>query len=206
MKISKTFKIIALTAIALVSFNAKAEINLGNLLNTGINAIQNATATSNFEAEDLVGTWTYASPAVSFKGDNALSNIGGAAGSAIIEEKLAPYYQKLGFQNSQLTVNQDLTFTWKIGAISLSGTIEKTADSNLKFNFSALGKISIGSVDCIATKSISTVSLTFDASKILSIAQKVSSLSSNSSFQTINSLLQNYKDMYIGAKLSRVTK
>ena len=194
---------ISLGLLSSVFCSCKAQLNLGNLLNTGVETLKNATATSNFEATDLIGTWNYASPAVSFKGEDALANIGGAAASSAIESKLAPYYEKLGVQNSQLTVNQDLTFSWKIGTVTLTGTIEKSKDTDLIFHFSALGKVNIGSIGCMATKSGSTVSLTFDASKLLAIAQKVSAISSNSSLQTISSLLSNYKDMYVGVKLNK---
>lgn len=203
MKISK----IAFTAFVIASLgcslNASAQLDLGKLLESGVKTIQNATANNNFEAKDLIGTWKYTSPAVSFKGDNALANIGGAAAATTVEDKLAPYYQKAGLNNSVLTVNNDLTFSWKLGTVSLTGTIEKESGENLIFNFSAFGKIKIGKLDCIATKSGSTVNLTFDVSKILSIAQKIASLSSNSTFQTLNSLLANYKDMYIGAKMKK---
>lgn len=199
----KIIKIAAIAALLSVPTVANAEINLGKLISTGIETVQNLTATSNFEASDLVGTWTYSSPAISFKGDNALANIGGAAAASTIESKLAPYYDKVGMQNSQLTVNDDLTFTWKIGMISLTGTIEKTKDSNLIFNFSAFGKVPIGKLDCMATKSGNVVSLTFDASALISIAQKVSSISNNSTLQSVNALVSNYKDMYIGAKMKK---
>ena len=204
MKISK---ILACTLMLLAGNSfAFSQIDLGKIINSGIQTVQNATASTKFEASDLVGTWTYTSPAVAFKSDNALSNIGGAAAATAVENKLVPYFQKAGLQNSQLIVNKDLTFTWKLGAVTLSGTIEKDATSNLVFNFSAFNKVKIGKVDCIATKSGSTVNLTFDAGKILAIAQKISSLSNNSTFKTLNSLLDNYKDMYIGAKMKRATK
>lgn len=178
-----------------------AQINLGNLLSSGIQTIQNLTATTNFAPEDLVGTWVYSAPAVSFKGDDALSNIGGAAASTTIENKLAPYYQKAGLQNSKLTVNNDLTFNLNLGMMKLSGTIEKSEEGDLIFNFSAFGKVSIGKVDCRATKSGNTLNLTFDASKLIAVAQKISSISSSSTFKSVKTLLSNYKNMYIGTKM-----
>ena len=202
MKIKKSTIFTALAAI-IFSLQANAQLDLGKLISAGVETIQNATASTKFEASDLVGTWKYASPAVSFKGDNALANVGGAAAATTVENKLAPYFQKAGFENSQLTVKEDLTFTWKIGGITLSGTIEKSKDTDLVFNFSAFNKVKVGKIDCMATKSGSTVNLTFDASKIMSIAQKITSISSNSTFATVNSLLSNYKDMYIGVKLKK---
>lgn len=196
-KISLLF--LAITSAQLIN----AQINWGNLLSNGLQTIQNLTSTTSFEATDLVGTWQYTSPAVSFKGDNALSNIGGAAAATTIENKLAPYYKKAGLQNSILVVNNDLSFNWNLGTIKLSGTIEKSSDSNLVFNFSALGKVSIGKINCIASKSGNTVSLTFDMTKLLAVAQKISSVSSSSTFKTVNTLLSSYKDMYVGVKMNK---
>ncbi|MCH5220627.1 MAG: DUF4923 family protein [Muribaculaceae bacterium] len=193
-----------LCAIVITSFCASAQLDLGNLLNSGLQTIQNATASTKFDVKDLVGTWIYTSPAVSMKGDNALANIGGAAAATTIENKLSPYYQKLGLQNTKLTVNNDLTFTMNAGAAKLSGTIEKSGD-NLVFNFSAFGKITIGKVDCLATKSGSTLNLTFDSSKLLSIIKKVSSLASNTSISSISSLLSNYDGLYLGAKMKKTS-
>lgn len=183
-----------------------AQLNLGDLLNKGLQTLQNATASTSFTAEELVGTWNYVSPAVSFKGDGALANIGGAAAATPIESKLAPYFQKAGINNSQLVVNEDLSFSWKISSVKLTGTIEKTEGSNLVFNFKAFGKVKIGKIECVATKSGSTVSLTFDSSKILSLAQQVASVASNSTFKTVNSLLSNYKDLYVGIKVKKTAE
>ena len=205
MNFNNIIKTIFLILFSFVSISSIAQIDLGKLINTATQTVQNLTATTNFDAKDLVGTWDYVSPAVSFKGDNALSNIGGAAASTAVEDKLTPYFAKAGLQKSKLTVNSDLTFTLNAGSMKLSGTIEKSSDSDLVFNFSAFGKVSIGKVNCKAAKSGNTVSLTFDSSKILGVAQKISSISSSSTFKSVNSLLSNYKDMYIGAKMKKVS-
>lgn len=202
----KSNRILGYTLIGAFLFTAnvaKAQFNLGSLLDKAKSTIENVTATSKFEAKDLVGNWKYKSPAVNFKGDNALANIGSAAGASTIEDKLAPYYNKIGLQKSTLQVNEDLTFTFALGVTKLTGTIEKTDDSDLVFNFKAFNKINIGKVNCIATKSGNTVNLTFDAQKLLNILQKVSSLSSNSALSSINSLLSNYKDLYLGMKMDK---
>lgn len=202
MKAKQFFRIgafAALFAAGALSSNAQLSDILGKIKST----VENVTATSNFQATDLVGKWSYVSPAVSFKGDNTLANIGGAAGATAVEDKLAPYYQKAGINTTELTIKDDLTFTWKMSKATLTGTIEKSDSSNLVFNFSAFGKVKIGKMDCLATKSGNTLNLTFDVSKLLAIMQKISSISSNSSFKTLNSLLSNYKDMYMGVKLKK---
>jgi hypothetical protein len=164
--------------------------------------VSNATASSSFELTDLVGTWKYVSPAVSFESDNALQKIGGAAASTAIEEKLAPYYKTAGLTNLQLTVASDLTFTMKLKFGTLTGTIEKDSNNKLVFNFSAYGTISIGKISAQATKSGSTLNLTFDASKVVSIAKKVSAVTNNSTLTTATDLLSSYDGIYAGFKLS----
>jgi hypothetical protein len=173
-----------------------------NILNQISSAVSNYTASSNFDVNDLVGTWKYSSPAVAFKSESALSNIGGAAAATTVENKLKTYYNKLGANNVVLTVNSDLSFTMKMKFGSLTGTISKESDQ-LYFNFAAFGKYSIGKVGSIATKSGSTLNLTFDASKLISILKKVSSIANNSSLTAATTLLSTYDGIYVGFKLKK---
>lgn len=197
-------KIVVIITCLSCSAGAHAQFKFDDLLKTGAAILQNATSTTHFEASELIGTWTYYSPAIAMKGDNALANIGSVAASGTIEKKLATYYEKVGIQNSVLVVNDDLSFEWTLGKIKLTGTISKTADSDqLAFIFSAFGKVKIGTISCIASKSGSIVSLTFDSSKLIGIAQQVTSIASNSTFKTVNSLLSNYKDLYVGLKMQK---
>ena len=47
--------------------------------------VNNVTANSKFTVDDLVGSWSYTSPAVSFQSENALKNIGGAGAATAVE-------------------------------------------------------------------------------------------------------------------------
>lgn len=181
---------------------AYAQLDLGKIISSGSKIIEKATSTSNFDVKELVGTWKYVSPAVSMAGDNTLANIGGVAASTAIEDKLANYYNKAGIQNAKLTVNDDLSFSWSLGKVTLTGKIEKEGEK-LAFNFSAFNKIKIGKVNCKATKSGSTIELTFDTSKLLALAQQISAISSNSTFKTLSSALSSYKDLYVGMKMKK---
>lgn len=167
------------------------------------NVISNLTASSSFELADLQGTWTYASPAVTFKSDNALQKVGGAAAASTIEAKLAPYYSKAGITELQLTVDTENNFTMKLKRGSLKGTVSKDEEGNLQFSFSAFGKIKLGKVSAFATKSGNTLNLTFDVSKLITIVKTVSSVSGISSLNTISSLLSSYDGIYAGFKLNR---
>lgn len=175
---------------------------LSGILNAVGNAVENATATTNFAVEDLIGSWSYESPAVSLSSDNALSTIGGIAASGTIEKKLSPYYNKFGLNKLQIIVNEDLTFNMTAGKTTLAGTISKE-EEQLVFNFQAFGKVNIGKINARATKSGTSLNLTFDAQKVLNIAQKVASLANNASLKSVSSLLDSYKGVYVGCKLRK---
>lgn len=159
------------------------------------------TSTNKFAVESLVGDWAYSYPAVGFGSDNALKKIGGAAASAALEQKLEPYYQKAGLTSVTLTVEQDLTFKMGIKKLSLSGTISKDEDNFLVFTFSALGKINLGSIKAMATKSGNTLTIVFDATKLMKLLDTISSVANISALSTLNSLLQSYDNLYIGFKM-----
>lgn len=166
------------------------------------NIIGNLTSNNKFTVDDLVGSWTYTGPAVSFASDNALKNIGGAAAATAVETKLEPYYKRLGFTKTTLTVNEDHSFEMKMGVIQFKGTIEKTDDGNLKFNFSALGR-NLGTVAAHATKSGNTLNITFDSTKMVKMLTTVSSKLNISTLKTLSSLLNAYDGIYMGYKMTK---
>lgn len=170
------------------------------------NIISGLTATSDFKIEDLKGTWNYVSPAVTFKSDNALQKIGGSAAATALENKIKPYYERFGVTALVLTVNDDLSFEMKLRRGAIKGTLEKDPDGNLRFNFNALGKIKLGSMSAFATKSGSTLSLTFDVSKLIAIVKTVASVTNNSTLTAMTKLLESYDGLYAGFKLRHATK
>ncbi len=172
---------------------------LGSALGSMLGAL---TSTNKFAAEDLIGTWTYSSPAVGFASDNALKKIGGAAASTALENKLEPYYQKAGLTSVAMTVDEQLNFTLTIKKLALKGTISKDENNNLVFNFSAMGKIKLGSMAAMATKSGNTLTIVFDATKLMKVLNAVSSVAKLQSLSTLNSLLQQYDGLYLGFKMT----
>lgn len=175
--------------------------NGNNALGAIGSAINNLTASSEFELTDLKGIWKYQSPAVTFQSDNALQKIGGAAAATAIEDKIKPYYEKAGITSLVLTIDEDLTFSMKLKRGTLKGTISKDESGNLEFHFSAFGKIKLGKMSAFATKAGDTLNLTFDVSKLVSIMKTVSSVANISSLNTITSLLSSYEGIYAGFKL-----
>lgn len=204
--------IITATALTLAATSVNAAPDLRDLLK-GINTediingigqtIANATATSKFTVDDLVGTWKYQSPGIAFKGDNTLANIGGAAAATTIENRLAPYYKKAKLTNITLTVDSQHNFAFKTTYGTFKGTVSKQSGSEtLTFNFNVLGKVSIGHIDAIATKAGNQLNITFDASRLIEILKKLPKVTSNASFSTISSILDNYDNIYIGFRMT----
>lgn len=197
----KRLFLILLTAVMVSDFEASA----GNPLETLGGIVTSLTSTSKFEIKDLQGTWSYQSPAVSFKSDQALNKIGGTAASAALESKMAPYYQRLGLDTIVLTMDAEGGFEMKIKAITLKGTATKDSDDGaLTFNFSAFGKTNIGRISAQAQKSATGVlTLTFDVSHVIAIVDKVASIANMQSVSTLSSLLKSYDGIYAGAKFKK---
>lgn len=155
--------------------------------------------------ETLTGTWTYTGPAVDFKSDNLLLKAGGAAASANIEKKLEPYYSKAGLTSLTLTVEADSTFSMKARRAAVSGTIETAADGKtLVFHFKALKQINIGSME-VYTKmpSKDKLEITFDVSRLMTILERVGSLTNNTSIKAATTLLNQYDGLTAGFEMKR---
>lgn len=220
-------KRVLLTAVAMVALcttGVSAQSFLGNLkkaVSSGADTTQTASSSvgsllggvlgnvlsnSHITVADMAGEWTYSSPAVAFRSDNLLQKAGGAAAASTIEDKLKPYYQKAGITSMVLTVNEDSTFVMKMSRVSLQGSIqaaESGSDANFVFNFKAAGKINIGKVDAYVSKSGNTLSVTFDVSKLVTIVDKVSSISGIQAAKTLSTMLKSYDGVCAGFKFTK---
>jgi hypothetical protein len=166
--------------------------------------LSNVLSTDKVSTDDMVGTWTYSSPAVKFESENLLLKAGGTAASTTVQNKLAKYYKTLGFTSMTLTVTSDKQFTLKTKRLSLSGTLEQgTNDGEIIFNFTALGTVPVGSYTAHVSISGSTMSFTFDASKMMALINTVSTYAGNSTLSTLNTLLQQYDGMKVGFTMKK---
>ncbi len=202
---------------------ANAQLNLGNILNglggksgsdsSVTNAISgivgNLLSTDKLSLSDITGSWSYVEPAVCFKSENLLQKAGGAAAASTIKEKLAPYYKMSGLDKVQLTVNPDSTFVMKVSKMTLKGTVrilnDEESQSNLEFDFAALGKINLGKINAyvVVNKVNNSMDLMFDVSKLVTIAEKVSVVAKSSAITTAVNLLKSYDGVCAGFKMSK---
>lgn len=172
-----------------------------------LGTVNKLTGNDKIDYKDLVGTWKYADPAVAFKSDNVLKNAGGIAASTAVENKIRPYYEKAGINGLTIIFENDSSFVMQVKKTKLKGSVNRSGDENFTFKFNAFGKTKIGQMEAFVNKETSNkITLTFDASKLITLVDKISQFSGNSSLKTISSILNNYDGMTIGFKLSRQTK
>lgn len=164
--------------------------------------INKATESKNFTVDDLKGSWIYDSPSVAFESDNVLQNIGGAGAAAAVEEKLKPYYQKLGFNKATLTIDEEHNFSLKLGLLIMKGTVDKSeSGEGLVFSFNAIGTKTLGKVNAKATKSGETLNLTFDATRLIQVLTAISTKLNIKSLNTLSAILNSYEGIFIGFKM-----
>lgn len=169
-----------------------------------LGAINKLTGNDKLDYADLVGSWIYESPAVSFKSDNLMKNAGGIAASKAVESKIEPYFQKAGITQLNVTFAEDSTFVMQVKRVKLQGTVEKKGEEDFVFHFKAVGKVNVGQMTAYITEEEpGKISLTFDASRLISLVDKIAQISGNSSMKAASSLLNGYEGMTVGFALKK---
>ena len=169
----------------------------GGLINGILN---NVIGSGTFKKEDLCHTWKYSKPGCAFTSENLLAKAGGEIAANKIENDLAKYYTKFGFNssNTYFTFNTDGTFNAKIDGKAWNGNYtfdEKTHAIQLK------GLIL--SMSGFATKTTSGISLLFEQKKLLTLIKTLSKLSGNSTLNAVGSIAGNYDGLRIGWEMKK---
>ena len=207
--------LIAAAAVLMMTVSASAQINLGSILgklggSTGSN--DNAvgslitsitdlvTGKAGLTPEKIAGTWNYTGSAITFKSStNALSNLAGTAATTAIEKKLDTYLAKVGISQGLFgfTFNEDGTMYVKYGSKQFNGTWTLDADKSI-VNMKVKSLINMKGY--VAVKG-NNMELEFDVSTLMRLIKSVTSMYNQGTLQTINSLLNQYDQMYAGFKL-----
>ena len=199
-------KSVFLGVIFMTSINASAQIDLGNLGKVVSSAIGTEagsiiTSKNNVSKENIVGTWTYKQPSISFESNDLLKQAGGQLTSAAIEKKLAEQFTKVGITAGKflITFGNDNTFsTIKNGAVTTSGTYVLNGS---KITFSYLE--GSAKVTGYAQMKNGLLSISFDSSKVIDVMSKMSKYSANTTLSTISSLAGSFNGMKTGVALSK---
>ncbi len=168
--------------------NGSAISSIIGILTSGLSSSGNANS--------IYGTWVYSEPAIQFESENALAQIGSGVVNNIVQNKLAPYYKKIGITPGKfsLTFNQDNTFVYTMNGKQYNGTYTydaKSKTANIQGSILSLPT-------CYVTLSTSELALTYDSSKMLNIAQAVAAKSGNATLGAISDLSSTYKGMKTG--------
>ena len=165
-----------------------------------INAITSVIGLDKVSAQSLIGSWSYSGPGCAFTSENLLAKAGGEVAAAQIEEKLLPYYQQVDISanNTQITFNQDGTFSSRIAGTNFSGTYTfDEASQQIKLKGMLL------SINCYTKRELNGISILFEAKKLLTVLQTMSALSGNANLQTIGELSKNYDGVRVGFDMKR---
>lgn len=160
---------------------------IGSLVNSGKSA-------------SIIGTWTYSEPSIEFESSNLLAKAGGTVAANQLVSKLTPYYEKLGVKAGQFTVTFKDDNTCVVNINGMAQTANYTYDSSahtLKFTGQNIG-LSFGTA--YATVSSTQLSLTFDSTRLMTLAQSIASASSGTTVKTISSLTSSFDGMKTGFK------
>ena len=153
-------------------------------------------------ASDLQGTWTYRKADCVFETQNLLLKAGGEMAAAKIESQLESQLGKVGINPGacSFTFNSDGTYVATIGQYNLTGNYTLNTKSNtLTMTYLA----GIGRISPKVVKTGASISLLFEGDKLLSMVQKVGKLSSNSTVNSLSSLINAYDGMLVGMQLSK---
>ena len=165
-----------------------------------INAITSVIGLDKVSAQNLIGSWSYSGPGCAFTSENLLAKAGGEVAAAQIEEKVKPYYDQVGISasNTQITFNQDGTFSSRIAGTNFSGTYTfDEASQQIKLKGLLL------SINCYTKREINGISILFEAKKLLTVLQTMSALSGNANLQTIGDLSKQYDGVRVGFDMKR---
>ena len=152
-----------------------------------------------FAKNFLVGTWNYQKPCVQFESENLLAKAGGSIVSNKVEATLESYYQKVGIKPGacKFVFNKDNSLQYTIGSKTYKGSYSFDSNKKTLTITTALGNQVTAYVSIAGT----TMGLTFDASKLLTLVNSASAVSS--SLSSISAIASNYSGMKLGFEFSK---
>ena len=160
--------------------------------------IQSVLGLDQMTQKNLIGTWHYSQPGCAFTSEQLLAKAGGEMVAAEIKTKMQPTMQKIGINsaNTQVTFNQDGTFQAVILGKNWSGNYtydEKTRKINMKGI--------LLNINCYAKRNTDGIALLFEAKKLLTLLQTMSTLQGqggNSTLGTIGDIASSYDGLRVG--------
>ena len=161
---------------------------------------EKVTGVSTFSLE---GTWTYVGPDCKFESDNVLAQVGSEIAAQKVETEMSSILSKIGFKEGVSYVfNSDGTYTSTVNGRTTQGTYTYDSNTNELTLKTTLG-VTFNATVSKSIENSNNISLLFNADKLMSLAQTVSSTLKSSSTSTLSTILGQYDGMRIGFELTR---
>jgi hypothetical protein len=198
MKKHFILKVAMMVMCLLAANNADAQ-NLKSILSGVVKTVVGDNATT---STSIIGTWKYTQPECCFESDNLLTQAGGEVAASEVETKLATVYKTLKLTTVSFTFSEDGSCSYSVSGKSYAGTY--TFDSTNKtvtIKGSTLGT----TITAYVVTTGSTMTLTFDAKKLMTVLKTLSSTAAkvNSTASVISSLASSYDGMRLGFELKK---
>lgn len=149
----------------------------------------------------IEGTWSYLGTAIELKTDNTLKKAAAEMAAIAAEEKVNEQLANLGIKKGLMTFTFKENGEMSINAMNknLPAHYELSEDKkSIKLSFTQLI-----SFNAEVSHTIETMSLLFEADKLMQLITYLSEQSQNTSMQAISSLAKNYDGMKIGLQLEK---
>ena len=161
--------------------------------------------TSNKQAseDNIVGTWTYDSPAIVFESDNLLSTAAAKYAANKLETKLQTTLSKYGISKGKFTITfkSDGTFSETLKKKTYEGKWA-VKDQKLVLTYTSTYTGKSKSMNITTQKEGNNLLFVTDATKLLTLVQSMGAQNAtNSSLSSILSLSKNIKGMKLGLQL-----
>lgn len=189
------------TTVANNSTSTQSSSTAGGILGAVLGSILGQN--NQLSQDQLTGTWNYNGAACKFESENLLKQAGGEFIASSLESKIDDAFGKIGIKkgSSSITFASDGTCNVAMGSRAISGTYEFEPST---------GKLTVtGSAGLLKTEgyvvknSDSSISILFDADKLLDMVNLISSKTSNTSIKTISSLLGSYDGIKVGMNMTK---
>ncbi len=167
--------------------------------------VSSVTGGNKLTSRNVVGLWKYAKPTVVLESNDPLKDAAASIATDPLEQKLSAMAVKSGITPEifNFDIKSDGTFTTTIKSKKIKGTYTIDADNGkMTFNFGIFEKINIGKLTARVKLTNKSLSLLFDASKLLSIAKQFSEIAVSDVLPLIETLIGEYDSMLLGAQLS----
>lgn len=195
---------IALVALMAISQSADAQIL--NILNQIKNKVDSTAVNLGIKNADIVGTWPYSGPAVEIKSSNILQNLAGSAATSALEKKLDEPLQKIGIKKGSMSFEfkSDKSFIIYLKNKQVASGTYTQNDDNLELTFkSRLTNSLAEKINCETSLSGKDLQILFNADKLVTIIEKISSVVNSQSLSLITSALKEYDDVKVGFKFTK---